>query len=297
MPKVAAERAVVHVPFDNDSIEAVPDGGRVLVPLRPLCERLGLEPGAQRKRLQRHSWACAAMMAVQVGDQTRELFCLDLDSLPMWLATIDTRRVRPEVRPKLERYQREAARVLRDHFFGHADPVPAALPPPDMPDVRELALIAARGDLDALVRALPLPPGDPAAAALTLLEQAHQLMAIAAKLRPRRTAGGAVGVPAGPPPKAIGAGGTSSEDPALQVRVFKELIEGRPQLRALAEEAFRTSRKGLTDEAIDMVRRCCAAQLLETLLRSDEAGWLRVPSREVMRCALTNWRMYRPGVL
>ncbi len=36
----------------------------------------------------------------------------------MWVATIDTSRVSPAARPKLVLFQREAAKVLRDHFFG-----------------------------------------------------------------------------------------------------------------------------------------------------------------------------------
>ncbi len=41
----------------------------------------------------------------------------------MWLATIDVNRVRPEAREKLIAYQRECAKVLRDHFFGRASNV------------------------------------------------------------------------------------------------------------------------------------------------------------------------------
>jgi hypothetical protein len=43
---------------------------------------------------------------------------LHLDSFPMWLATIESSRVAEHVRPKLVKYQKECARVLRDHFFG-----------------------------------------------------------------------------------------------------------------------------------------------------------------------------------
>jgi hypothetical protein len=49
----------------------------------------------------------------------------------MWLALIHTKRVKPEKRPLLERYQKEAARVLRDHFLRpqpQATPVPANFP-------------------------------------------------------------------------------------------------------------------------------------------------------------------------
>jgi hypothetical protein len=40
----------------------------------------------------------------------------------MWLATIDTGRVAEHVRPLLVAYQKEAAQVLRDHFFGPSKP-------------------------------------------------------------------------------------------------------------------------------------------------------------------------------
>jgi antirepressor protein len=43
---------------------------------------------------------------------------LHLDSMPMWLATVEPNRVAPDVRPKLVRYQNECAQVLHDHFFG-----------------------------------------------------------------------------------------------------------------------------------------------------------------------------------
>jgi phage antirepressor YoqD-like protein len=42
----------------------------------------------------------------------------------MWLATIDTGRTREEVRPLLMAYQKEAAKVLRDYFFGKITSVP-----------------------------------------------------------------------------------------------------------------------------------------------------------------------------
>lgn len=54
-------------------------------------------------------------------DQSREVFCIDLDSLPMWLATIDDGKVAASLRPRLIDFQRECARVLRDHFLGRPE--------------------------------------------------------------------------------------------------------------------------------------------------------------------------------
>jgi len=72
----------------------------------------------------------------------QQAWCLHLDCVAMWLATIETSRVAESLRPKLERYQIECARVLNEHFFGK----PAAAPDPrklegagDLRDNRTLA--------------------------------------------------------------------------------------------------------------------------------------------------------------
>jgi len=110
---------VVHVPFRGDFLDAVQDGGKVWAPVRKVCEALGVDFSAQLKRLNRRPWATVAIMTTVAEDgKTRETACLELDSLPMWLATIDVKRVSPEAREKLAVYQKECARVLREHFFG-----------------------------------------------------------------------------------------------------------------------------------------------------------------------------------
>lgn len=123
--------SIVKVQFHGDEVEAIPGDGTVHVVIRRVCESLGIDHSAQLARLKRSPWACVVMMATQMpgDDQVRELACLDLDSLPMWLATIQPSRVRPEIRPKLEAYQRECARVLRDHFFGPRAAGPLSLSP------------------------------------------------------------------------------------------------------------------------------------------------------------------------
>src|SRR5262245_59325551 len=75
----------------------------------------------------------------------------------MWLATIDPARVKPEVRPKLTHYQRDAARVLREHFFPPAnDGAPLAEPaaPPEFPTLAAHLLAAADEVMDQVERDL-----------------------------------------------------------------------------------------------------------------------------------------------
>jgi hypothetical protein len=117
---------MVQVPFHGDTLLAVKDEqGQVWVALKRMCESLGLAYEAQFTKLKTKRWAGITMIvtpdAKGVGQRT---FCLNLDSVPMWLATIDTNRVAPDVASKLEQYQLECASVLRDHFFIKSDAPP-----------------------------------------------------------------------------------------------------------------------------------------------------------------------------
>jgi antirepressor protein len=119
---------LVEVPFYGEAVQALRDGGAVSVVIRRVCDSLGLDFSSQLSKLKAKPWATVAMSTTVAEDgKTRELACLDLDALPMWLATIEPSRVKPEVRFKLAAYQKECARVLRDHFFGR--PAPATAQP------------------------------------------------------------------------------------------------------------------------------------------------------------------------
>jgi hypothetical protein len=58
------------------------------------------------------------MEARDASGREQRMFCVHLDTVPMWLVTIEAGRVRPEGREKLVRYQKEAARALAEHFMG-----------------------------------------------------------------------------------------------------------------------------------------------------------------------------------
>ena len=118
-----ASSVIVHVDFRGDTLDVVQDMDGIWLPLKRVSEALGLNARAQIRRLQRQPWATAGLKpAVAEDGKTRELFCIHLDCLPMWLATIESSRVAPEIRDKLVHYQRECAQVLRNHFFGEGIP-------------------------------------------------------------------------------------------------------------------------------------------------------------------------------
>lgn len=87
--------SVVHVPFHGEEIEAAQEDGRVLIPIRRVCERLGLAEQSQLLKLRGAAWATVTMIVTVAEDgKRRSIACVDVDGLAMWLATIAPGRVK-----------------------------------------------------------------------------------------------------------------------------------------------------------------------------------------------------------
>jgi hypothetical protein len=96
------------------------DGNEVWVALKPIVEAMGLDWSAQFRRINRDPILSEgiAMMATPLG-HGQETVCLKLDYLNGWLFTIDSVRIKdPDVRERVQVYQRECYRVLYRHFSG-----------------------------------------------------------------------------------------------------------------------------------------------------------------------------------
>jgi len=109
------------VVFYDDEVTAVRlSDGRVFVPVRPLVERLGVQWAAQSKRIKRDPVLSEESLSVSVmdtqGKQRREMTCLPLDYVGGFLFGINADRVKPELRERVIRYQRECYRVLAEAF-------------------------------------------------------------------------------------------------------------------------------------------------------------------------------------
>lgn len=111
--------SVVHVPFYEDVLEAVRREDGVWLGVKRACENVGLSPDAQRVKLKAAPWAVTTIVAATGPDgKTYEMFAIHIKSAAMWLATIDISRVGEQARPKLVKYQCEAAEVLSSYFLG-----------------------------------------------------------------------------------------------------------------------------------------------------------------------------------
>jgi hypothetical protein len=111
------------VDFYGDQVTgAVVASGTIYVPLRPICEYLGLSWGSQRNRIARDDVLHDQIRGVFItntpgaGGGTQEMLCLPLDLLPGFLFGVSTARIKPELREKITRYRRECFRRLWEAF-------------------------------------------------------------------------------------------------------------------------------------------------------------------------------------
>ena len=112
------------VVFYDDQITAVlvedTAGQHVFVPIRPICDFLGVAWTAQRQRILRDPVLAEELTPVIVTimgtGQRVETLCLPLDYLSGWLFGINATRVNPEARERLIRYQKECYKVLAEAF-------------------------------------------------------------------------------------------------------------------------------------------------------------------------------------
>jgi P22_AR N-terminal domain len=91
----------------------LPDG-RPGVVLRHFCDNLQLEPTSQVRRIKRTEAIADDLMYIQIQTEggPQIMPTLVLRAVPCWLAGIDPKRVREEIRPEILRYQREVVDVL-----------------------------------------------------------------------------------------------------------------------------------------------------------------------------------------
>lgn len=114
------------VEFYDDQLTAVrADDGAVYVSVTQMCNALGLDAPTQRRRIQGHEvlnegymrgWLMPPPMSGSRGGGRQQAGLLRVDLVPLWLAGVRLSRVKGDVKDKLKRFQREAAKVLWEAF-------------------------------------------------------------------------------------------------------------------------------------------------------------------------------------
>lgn len=110
---------IVEVPFNGSVMIAQKlDDGEIYAALKPICENIGIAFNGQRERLNRTPWAVVRMIRTTGADGKRyDMMAVSRKTLTMWLATIDTSRLKDEhARRNVTVYQQEAAEALDKYF-------------------------------------------------------------------------------------------------------------------------------------------------------------------------------------
>ncbi len=106
-----------YTPFEFAGSELIavyrPDEG-MAIPVRLVCEKLGLDLEAQSKRLRQHAVLSKGLRKdrVPIGQRMREIVVILHKYIPFWLATISPDQVADEAREQLILYQTELVDVL-----------------------------------------------------------------------------------------------------------------------------------------------------------------------------------------
>lgn len=115
--------------FYDDEITAVlvqlEDEQQVYIPLRPICEYLGLDWSAQTRRIRRDpvlsKWATFVAITATNPEEAQKggnpnMLCLPLDYLNGFLFGVSATRVRPELQERVILYQERCYKVLSEAF-------------------------------------------------------------------------------------------------------------------------------------------------------------------------------------
>jgi hypothetical protein len=116
--------------FYGDSLIAVIiDGREVALPIRSVCNAMGLDAQSQSERLREHDVLSQGLRVVKVpmGNRVQSVLAISRRYLAFWLATITPNLVADDIRPKLVRYQEELVDLL-DALYGEGSTQPTTAP-------------------------------------------------------------------------------------------------------------------------------------------------------------------------
>ena len=105
------------VSFHGDTIFCIDYHGEPFTPMKPIVENMGLAWQTQARKLSdnKERWGII-MMVIPTESGEQEMVAMPVRKLPAFLAGINPKKVRPELRPKIELYQNESDNALWDYW-------------------------------------------------------------------------------------------------------------------------------------------------------------------------------------
>lgn len=121
---ITSEKSTITVAVVNKQQIQIISNGEKLVPLRPICDALGMDFSAQLQRLKRDEILGSVMVMITTTGSDKKQY--EMVTIPFkfvfgWLFTIETSRVKPEAKEAVIRYKMECYDALYNHFTIHAE--------------------------------------------------------------------------------------------------------------------------------------------------------------------------------
>lgn len=144
------------VTFHGDTIFCIDYQNQPFTPMKPIVQNMGLDWSGQAAKLNanKERWGVSIIEIPSNGGE-QEMLCMPVRKLPSYLNSINPRKVRPELRERIELYQAESDDALWNYWMhGRAErPAPQPADGPLTP--------ALRAELKAIVDAkLSTAPAD-----------------------------------------------------------------------------------------------------------------------------------------
>nr|WP_321519997.1 phage antirepressor N-terminal domain-containing protein [uncultured Bacteroides sp.] len=103
----------------NDVDIVAGDDPKKLVPIKPICEAIGIDIDSQRKKIKEHPILnSVTVLSTATGSDGKqyEMLCIPFEFIFGWLFTINASNVKEESREAVLNYQTECYRALYQYF-------------------------------------------------------------------------------------------------------------------------------------------------------------------------------------
>jgi hypothetical protein len=139
---------VRHVVIEGDDILAARvDAGDIYLPLRSMCDALGVSYQGQVARIRRDEVLADGLHTLRVatGGGVQSVQALHLECVPLWLAGLEPGRVKEEIRPRLRVYKRWVRQKVWEVFATELDLPQTSSPAAADPTALSLQQVAELG--------------------------------------------------------------------------------------------------------------------------------------------------------
>lgn len=109
---------------NKTQITVVDQNNTPFVPIKPICDALGILPRSQFNKLKEDDFFNSVVSlsdTTGADGKTYEMLSLPLKYALLWLGSINPKNVAPEAKESVMRYKEACASALFDYFYGHVN--------------------------------------------------------------------------------------------------------------------------------------------------------------------------------